>query len=99
MYTRLESSIEHSLRKWVLEQGLRFVKIQGQGNRGNPDRAVCFPRSQRILFMELKKDTGKLSKLQEYVIGRMREEGYAVAVCYTVEEGKDAVQQRLDEGW
>lgn len=62
------------------------MKLVSPSNDGVPDRLVLLPGG-RVIFVELKTDTGRLSTLQEFVHGRLRRLGMDVQVLY----GRDEV--------
>ena len=61
------------------------------GNSGVPDRIVIFPGG-RVVFVELKTETGRLSALQVAQIRRLERLGADVRVLY----GLDDVKEFLD---
>lgn len=63
---------------------------------GIPD--LLIPHANRFyfgLFVELKTETGKLSKEQKEVIGKLEHEGYKCSVCRSVEEFIETVNEYL----
>ena len=58
-----ESEIERVLVEEVKRLGGRAYKWTSPGNDGVPDRIVFLPDT-RVIFVELKTDTGRLSPLQ-----------------------------------
>jgi len=68
-FTR-EKDTEAWIRKEVEKLGGVFMKFTSPGNDGVPDRIAIFPDS-RLVFVELKKEDGKLTKIQEHQIGRL----------------------------
>ena len=53
--------------------------------RGTPD-IIAFPGDGEAIFIEVKTDKGRLSKIQEWMINNLREKGYKVKVIRTPEE-------------
>lgn len=74
-----EKDIEKILVDGVKGTGGRAYKWVSPGNNGVPDRIVFLPGG-RIIFVELKTDTGTLSSLQRVQIKRLRELGQTVEV-------------------
>jgi hypothetical protein len=74
-----ESDIEKILVREVKRLGGRAYKWVSPGNDGVPDKIVIFP-DYRLVFVELKTDTGKLSALQSVQIKRLMELGQSVEV-------------------
>lgn len=66
-----EKSIEGHLVKQMLGTGGRAYKFVSPGNAGVPDRIAIFP-SGKIIFVELKRETGKLSVMQGCQIRRLK---------------------------
>ena len=89
--TRVQD-IERYLVLGVKKLGGRAYKFTSPGNSGVPDRIVILPKA-RPIFVELKADYGKLSRIQEVQINRLRELGQDVRVLY----GMDSVRKFLDE--
>lgn len=83
-----ESDIEKVLRDEVKKLGGCAYKFVSPGNDGVPDRIVIFP-GRNPIFVELKADTGVLSKLQKVQIKRLRDLGQDVRVV----KGIDGVSQ------
>ena len=75
----LESEIEEILVNTVRGLGGRAYKWVSPGNAGVPDRMVILPDCKPI-FVELKTDTGQLTRLQKIQIDRLRRLGQDVRV-------------------
>ncbi len=81
-----ESNLEKKRKAQVEEQGGLYFKQKGLP--GVPDRLVLMPVppehqelvSRYVRFEELKSSVGKLSPIQERVIGWLRKRGYVVDV-------------------
>ncbi len=74
-----EKEIEKILVDEVKRLGGRAYKWTSPGNDGVPDRIVILPDT-RVIFVELKTDTGVLSPLQKIQIGRLKKLGQWVEV-------------------
>lgn len=74
-----ECEIEKVLVEEVKKLGGRAYKWTSPGNGGVPDRIVFLPDT-RVIFVELKTDTGKLSSLQKIQIDRLKKLGQWVEV-------------------
>ena len=83
--TDSEKAIEQYLVKKVREAGGIAYKFVSPGNRGVPDRVVVFPDG-RIVFAEIKCDTGELSAQQNNQIKKLRRLNQTVRVIYSKEE-------------
>ena len=80
-----EKAIEQYLVKKVREAGGIAYKFVSPGNRGVPDMVVVFPDG-RIVFAEIKCDTGELSAQQNNQIKKLRRLNQTVRVIYSKEE-------------
>ena len=84
----LEKDIEKLFRDEIKKAGGKAYKFTSPGNDGVPDRIVMLPGG-RIVFVELKTDTGKLSKLQELQCRQIAELGQTVRVLHGLAEVRD----------
>lgn len=84
----LEKDIEKLFRDEIKKAGGKAYKFTSPGNDGVPDRIVMLPGG-RIVFVELKTDTGKLSKLQELQCKKIAELGQTVRVLHGLAEVRD----------
>lgn len=90
-----ERDIEKLLVEEVKKLGGRAYKWVSPGNDGVPDRIVIFPGKVPV-FVELKADTGKLTRLQEVQLGRLEALGQRTAVV----RGLDGLSQFFqDQGF
>ena len=80
-----ENSVERRLREEVEHLGGLCFKWVSPMNAGVPDRIVIMPDG-RVRFVELKTIRGRLSKVQEYQMERLRKLGCSVHVLYGVDE-------------
>ncbi len=87
-----ESSIERHLVEGVKKLGGMCVKFVSPGTPGVPDRLII-TATGRIIFAELKTETGRLSKIQRYTVEQMQKRGADVRVV----KGLDAVKALLAE--
>lgn len=87
-----ESQIERHLVDGVKRLGGLCYKFVSPGTLGVPDR-VIITATGRIIFIELKTETGRLAKIQRYTIGEMQKRGADVRVV----KGLDEVKQLLAE--
>lgn len=74
-----ERDIEKILVAEVKRNGGKAYKFTSPGNDGVPDRIVIYPYCTPI-FVELKTDVGRLSKLQKVQIKKLEELGQPVEV-------------------
>ncbi len=84
----LEKDIEKLFTAEIKKAGGKAYKFTSPGNDGVPDRIVMLPDG-RIVFVELKTDTGKLSRLQELQCKKIAELGQTVRVLHGLVEVRD----------
>lgn len=87
----LEKEVERKLSLGVRALGGRSYKFTSPGNVGVPDRIVIMPGG-KISFAELKTDHGRLSKMQECQIARLKALGCKVKVV----KGAEGVEKFLE---
>lgn len=87
----LERDIEKKLVKSVRLLGGRAYKWVSPGNSGVPDRIVILPGG-RVIFVELKTDTGSLTPLQKRQIEVLESVGADVMVV----KGEDGLHGFID---
>ena len=67
-----ESQLERRLTRGVKALGGRAYKFVSPGNAGMPDRLIVLPGG-RVLFVEIKTASGRLSNLQRRQIKELRD--------------------------
>ncbi|MCC8136238.1 MAG: VRR-NUC domain-containing protein, partial [Ruminococcus sp.] len=82
-----ESRIERHLVDGVKKLGGMCIKFTSPGTPGVPDR-IILTADGRIIFVELKTETGRLAKIQRYVIGELQKRGADVRVVKGLDEVK-----------
>jgi len=88
MSTELEKDIERKAVAAAKARGWISYKFVSPQQRGVPDR-IFFREGKTVLIEFKRPGTGRLSKLQELQINRLREAGIPVAVCYSVNEAME----------
>ena len=88
----LEKEIERKLVKQIEKQGGLCWKFVSPNLPGVPDRIVILPNG-RIIFVELKTEIGRLSRLQDYCIGQLRARGCDARII----KGQAALNEFLKE--
>ena len=87
----LEKDIEKILVKEIKKlEGLCY-KWVSPGNAGVPDRIVLLPH-RPVMFVELKGDKGKLSRLQEIQIKKLKAITEHVYILRGLEEVRDFIE-------
>lgn len=88
----LEKEIERRMVQTVRERGGLCYKFVSPSNPGVPDRIIITPNG-RVVFVELKTETGRLAKIQAWQLDEMRKRGADVRVA----KGWPAVKALLEE--
>jgi hypothetical protein len=84
--TQLEKDIEQKLIDMVQDYGGLCLKWVCPGWSGVPDRIILLPGG-RVIFAETKRPKGgKLSKLQEWWLDRLRALGFHADVVWNEED-------------
>lgn len=80
-----ESQIEAGLVRAVKQRGGLCFKWVSPGNNGVPDRIVITPKG-RVIFAELKTNTGRLSQIQVLQQGLLRSRRAEVVTLYGMQD-------------
>lgn len=80
-----ERDIEKTLVDEVRKAGGRAYKFTSPGNDGVPDRIVLLPTGL-VIFVELKTEVGRLTRLQRIQCERIRDLGQKVRVLHGLRE-------------
>lgn len=84
-FVRREASVERYFVGRLRKAGCLVYKFVSPGNDGVPDRIVITPGG-RVIFVELKTEYGKTSKIQDYQIKRLVAHGQTVWILRGSEE-------------
>lgn len=87
-----ESQIERCLVEGVKRLGGMCLKFVSPGTLGVPDRIIITAKG-RVIFVELKAETGRLTKIQRYVIGEMQKRGADARVVKGIDEVKELLAE------
>ncbi len=93
----LEKEIERRMCEMVRERGGLTRKFVSPGNDGVPDRIIITPAGV-VWFVELKTDTGRLSKIQKYQITEFEKRNANVRVVYGWDAAKEFVNEVMPDG-
>lgn len=85
-----ESRIQQKIKQISSQNDILCVKVDSTSSRGWPDLTCVLPNGT-VLFVELKTETGHLSKLQEYMIAKLKRNKANVYVIRSVEEYIDLI--------
>tara|TARA_R100000734_G_C3270497_1_gene66591 strand:+ start:99 stop:338 length:240 start_codon:yes stop_codon:yes gene_type:complete len=69
-----EQQIQSKRIKQLESEGYYVIKLTTTNKNGIPD-LLAIPKDSKVLFVEVKKPGGKLSKLQEYRIKELKKHG------------------------
>ena len=84
--TALERDIERRLRETVERHGGLCLKWVCPGWSGVPDRIILLPGG-RVIFAETKRPKGgRVDKLQEWWLGRLRRLGFLAVVVWDYQD-------------
>jgi Holliday junction resolvase len=75
----LEQQIQSKKIKELEAQGYYVIKLVKTNRNGIPD-LIAIPKDSDVLFVEVKKADGKLSKLQQYRIAELEKHGILVEI-------------------
>lgn len=87
-----ESQIERRLVEGVKRLGGMCLKFVSPGTLGVPDRIIITAKG-RVIFVELKTETGRLTKIQRHVIGEMQKRGADARVVKGIDEVKELLAE------
>ena len=90
-----ETAVEKKLIEGAYKLGYWAPKFVSPGNDGVPDRLLV--GHGRVIFVELKTETGKLSPVQRSQIARLNKFGQSVRILYGADD-VDNFLRELKEG-
>lgn len=67
----LEKTLQQKILNFCKQNAIIAVKTDSTSTRGWPDLTIVLP-SGNVIFVELKTETGRLSKLQQHVHEKLR---------------------------
>lgn len=92
-----EKQVEALFARRVRESGGKSYKWSSPSHRGVPDRIVIAPEG-RVYFVELKRPSGKLSKLQVIVQSELTALGANVYTLYDKEDVHEFIKRVFNQG-
>ena len=87
-----ERTVEQHLVNGLERIGLPCIKFIPDLRRGMPDRMVLLPGG-RIIWVELKTDTGHLEPIQQVRRRELEKAGQIVKVVWSVEEADNLIEE------
>ena len=79
-----EQQIQSKLMKELESKGYYVIKLISTNKNGIPD-LIARPKDSDVEFYEVKKPTGRVSKLQEYRLKELRAHGIKVEIYKGIE--------------
>lgn len=86
---RLESSEEKDFHRWCVSLGYLCKKMKTATDRGWPDRMVMV--SDKIIFIEFKREGKKPTRYQEYIHNNIRMKGFHVYIAFSNKHAQEIV--------
>jgi len=93
----LEKDIERRMVQMVKQRGGLCYKFVSPSNPGVPDRIIITPAG-RVIFVELKTEIGRLSKIQTWQRGELQKRGADVRVVKGWPAAKALIEEVLPDG-
>lgn len=90
-----ESRIQTEINMWGRGQGYIVNKNMACSTAGWPDVTIIFPNGLHI-YLEIKTDSGRLSKIQEHVHEKLRGYGCYVHTVRSLSEVKEILGEYND---
>lgn len=87
-----EVQIENYLVREIKKLGGLCWKFTSPGQKGVPDRIILLPKG-KVIFVELKTETGRLSVLQQRTITVLENLGHRTYVLKSKEEVKQFIEE------
>lgn len=81
-----EQQIQHKIIKYLESIGYYVIKIIVANKSGVPD--VVAAKNGKVIFIEVKTKTGKLSALQKYNLKKILESGNDIIIARSIEDIK-----------
>lgn len=93
----LEKEIERRMCEMIRKRCGLTYKFTSPGNVGVPDRLIITPAGV-VWFVELKTETGRLSKIQKHRIAELEKRKANVRVVYGLQEAIDFLNEVMPDG-
>jgi len=81
----LEKEVERRIVQYAKSRGIKTYKLNGDGDRGKPDR--LFMREGVVLFLEIKRPKAKPRKLQLVQLQELNDMGFRAEWVDAPEKG------------
>jgi len=86
----LEKQIQKKIIEYSKKNQILSFKVDSTSTRGFPDLTVILPNGT-VLFVELKTDKGRLTKLQQHVHDKLKRNNANVYIARSLDEFKQLV--------
>jgi len=86
-----ERNLQRSIKNRLAQGGAFCRKVSAEGSRGLPDLLVIY--RGEVLLAEIKTPTGRLSKLQEITIERIKQAGGRAEVWRSVADAERFIRE------
>lgn len=86
---RSEASIQKSCMAYAKKHGFWVYKVNDRFRSGIPDLMLI--KNGQVFFVELKKENGVVSKIQDATMKEIEAHGVKCYVCYSVDEFKGVI--------
>jgi len=93
----LEKEIERRMAQMAKQRGGLCYKFISTSNPGVPDRILIAP-SGRIVFVELKTETGRLTNIQKHQISELKKRCVDVRVIKGWTAAKALIEEVMPDG-
>ena len=90
-----EAKIKLDIVKYLQLRGFLCWKLSDRFRSGIPD--IFCARDGKVYFFEIKKESGVVSKLQEYTIKQLNDHGICAGVVRSVEDVKKLIENKQEE--
>ena len=91
-----EKQIEKLICAYAKKQGVMSLKLSGPNNRGKPDQMFLY--KGQTLFMEMKGEGKKPTKLQLKWLEKFEDQGFGAYWVDNVAEGQDLIDDLIEMG-
>lgn len=92
----MEKDLEAKVGRWVRQRGGLWLKWVSPGFTGVPDR-ILLAQGGIVAFVEMKQETGRLSKRQVFVCGLLKRMGFRVYQIFTEEQARMMLREVMPD--
>ena len=92
----MEKDLEAKVGRWVKSRGGLWLKWVSPGFTGVPDRILITHRG-RVVFVEMKQETGRLMRRQVWVCDKLKKMGCAVYQIFNEEQARQMLREVMPD--